>query len=137
MIVDPLPAELHLAALALWETAGLTRPWNDAAADLDRALRSPAATVLAEISDGRLQATAMVGHDGHRGWVYYLAVDPALRDQGLGRSMMTACEQWVQARRIPKLQLMVRTTNTGVLSFYAHLGYLDADVVVLGRRLDV
>jgi ribosomal protein S18 acetylase RimI-like enzyme len=78
----------------------------------------------------------MVGHDGHRGWVYYLAVDTAARGCGLGRQMMEACECWVQSQGIPKIQLMVRTTNKAVVGFYEHLGYADANVVVLGRRLD-
>ena len=54
--------------------AGLTRPWNDPNADIALALATPSSTVLAGRIDGRLVATAMVGSDGHRGWVYYLAV---------------------------------------------------------------
>jgi ribosomal protein S18 acetylase RimI-like enzyme len=50
--------------------------------------------------------------------------------------MMTACEQWVRARGIRKIQLMVRTTNEAVLGFYQRLGYIDPEVVVLGRWLD-
>jgi len=78
----------------------------------------------------------MVGHDGHRGWVYYLAVDAAQRGRGLGRQMMEACEDWVRSRGIPKIQLMVRATNQGTIGFYEHLGYADSEVVVLGHRLD-
>jgi ribosomal protein S18 acetylase RimI-like enzyme len=78
----------------------------------------------------------MVGHDGHHGWVYYLAVDGAARGRGLGRRMMEACEGWVQARGIQKIQLMVRATNKAAVGFYERLGYADADVIVLGRRLD-
>jgi ribosomal protein S18 acetylase RimI-like enzyme len=75
----------------------------------------------------------MVGHDGHRGWVYYLAVQPVSQRQGIGRALMAACERWVQDHGIPKIQLMVRSTNAGVISFYEELGYADSDVVVLGR----
>ena len=135
--IEPLPEPLYDAAIRLWHDSGLTRPWNDPEADLRRAASGPASAVLAAVGDdGSLLATAMVGHDGHRGWVYYLAVDAAARDRGVGRRMMEACEAWVQAREIPKIQLMVRAANQAVVGFYEHLGYVDADVVVLGRRLD-
>lgn len=118
----------------LWRAAGLTRPWNDPAADVTRALASPTSTVLAALDEaGRLLGTAMVGHDGHRGWVYYLAVDPDLRGNGLGRQLLHASERWLRERDVPKLNLMVRTTNHAVLAFYDALGYEDGEVVVLGK----
>lgn len=135
--IEPLPVGLYSSAVRLWQDSGLTRPWNDPEADLRRAASGTTSAVLAAVGDdGRLLATAMVGHDGHRGWVYYLAVDAAARGRGLGRQMMEACEVWVQSRGVPKIQLMVRATNKAVVGFYEHLGYADADVVVLGRRLD-
>ncbi len=136
MEVIELPAHLAGAAVCLWEECGLTRPWNDPAADLQGALRGPESTVLACLDGGRLLGTVMVGHDGHRGWVYYLAVRQASRRHGVGRLLMRASEQWTLARGIPKLQLMVRTANGSVLAFYEQLGYEVNDVVVLGRRLD-
>jgi ribosomal protein S18 acetylase RimI-like enzyme len=134
--IGPLPETLGSDAVTLWHACGLTRPWNDAAADLRRALRGPDSAVLACVESRRLLATAMVGHDGHRGWVYYLAVAPEARGRGLARRMMEACERWVAERGIPKIQLMVREDNRDVIAFYEHLGYERSDVVVLGRRLD-
>jgi ribosomal protein S18 acetylase RimI-like enzyme len=135
--IEPLPGPLYDAAIRLWHDSGLTRPWNDPGADLRRAADGDSSAVLAAIGDDEgLLATAMVGHDGHRGWVYYLAVDTAVRGRGLGRQMMQACEAWVRSRDIPKIQLMVRSTNQSTVAFYQRLGYADAEVVVLGRRLD-
>jgi ribosomal protein S18 acetylase RimI-like enzyme len=135
--IEPLPERLYDAAIRLWQDSGLTRPWNDPEADLRRAAGGGSSCVLAAIGDDdSLLATAMVGHDGHRGWVYYLAVEAAQRGRGLGRQMMEACEDWVRSRGIPKIQLMVRATNRSTIGFYEHLGYADSDVVVLGRRLD-
>jgi len=136
MTVECLGSPDAAAAVALWAEAGLTRPWNDADGDFGRAVAGPASAVLGIRADGALVATAMVGHDGHRGWVYYLAVADAARGQGLGRQLMAACEEWLVARGIPKIQFMVRTSNQGVLDFYDHLGYVRQDVLVLGRRLD-
>lgn len=131
-----LPGHAREAAVSLWYDAGLVRPWNDPYADLDRAMNGPSSTVLALMDGQVLHGTAMVGHDGHRGWVYYLAVSPTLQGRGLGRQLMLACEQWVRDQGIPKIQLMVRTTNAAVLGFYAALGYQDAEVTVLARRFE-
>ena len=79
MQISDLPADHTDDAVALWRETGLTRPWNDPYADLARALAGPTSTVLgAQDADGCLVGTVMVGHDGHRGWVYYLAVRPDL-----------------------------------------------------------
>ena len=74
--------------------------------------------------------TVMVGHDGHRGWVYYLAVDESQRGTGLGKRMMAAAENWLRINGAVKVQLMVRSGNDLVLGFYEHLGYEDANVQV-------
>jgi len=123
------------AAVALWEEAGLTRPWNDPATDYRRASESSSSTILGLREDGRLVGTAMVGCDGHRGWVYYLAVAQSHRGRGLGRELMAAAERWLKAAGAPKIQFMVRAENDAVLSFYDHLGYIPQYCVVLGRRL--
>lgn len=141
-IVD-LPHDLVEEAVRLWEATGLTRPWNDPRADLARALTGPSSTVLAALTldqppdaPGSLVGTVMVGYDGHRGWVYYLAVDPARQGQGLGSSLMAAAEEWLRTRGVPKVQLMVRATNTALVSFYGRLGYADQDCLVLGKFFD-
>src|SRR3954451_10726108 len=92
------------AAVALWDAMGLTRPWNDAPADFARALRGPSSAVLGGFEGEALVGTAMVGHDGHRGWVYYLAVAREAQGEGRGRAIMAACEAWLRERDIPKAQ---------------------------------
>lgn len=88
------------------------------------------------VEDEQVVGSIMVGFDGHRGWVYYLAVDPDLRGRGLGRDLMAAAEAWLSDRGAPKIQLMVRADNTAALGFYDRLGLERQTVVVLGRRLD-
>jgi ribosomal protein S18 acetylase RimI-like enzyme len=75
----------------------------------------------------------MVGADGHRGWVYYLAVDPGRRGRRHGEAMMRAAEAWLEARGMPKLQLMVRTGNDAVVGFYQAIGYKTEAVTVMSR----
>lgn len=135
-MIAPLTAAQFDAAIELWHEAGVARPWNDASDDLRRAVAGPASTVLGGTQGETLVATAMVGHDGHRGWVYYVAVRVEARGLGHGRAMMRACEEWLAERRVPKLNVMVRGDNTRARGFYAALGYCHDDVVVLSHTLE-
>ncbi|NEU14193.1 GNAT family acetyltransferase [Methylobacterium sp. BTF04] len=124
------------AVKALWQVCGLTVPYNDPDADIHRAAGQPNSDILLGVSpDGRVGATVMVGHDGHRGWLYYVAVDPALRGQGHGRAIVAAGEAWLRARHVPKAQLLIRETNTGVRDFYAGLGWAAIPRIVMERWL--
>lgn len=123
------------AVIALWEVCGLTRPWNDPHKDIARKLTEQPELFLVGVEGEKLMATAMVGFDGHRGWVYYLAVDPAFQRLSYGKQLMHEAEQLLIARGCPKINLLVRSSNTKVLKFYAELGYTQDDAVSLGRRL--
>jgi ribosomal protein S18 acetylase RimI-like enzyme len=122
--------------VTLWQTCHLTRPWNDPAADIALARRGSNATVLIGRDNGFIVATVLVGHDGHRGWVYYLAVNPDHRHKGYGRVMMSAAEGWLRERGIEKLQLMVRADNKGVKDFYQSLGYSEQERIIYAKWLD-
>lgn len=121
--------------ISLWKACDLTRPWNDPDADIDRALGNPSSTILLAVEGGATIGGVMCGYDGHRGWVYYLAASPGHRGRGIGRTLMTAAEDWLRDRGCPKLQLMVRETNTATLGFYDSIGYERQPVEVLGRWL--
>lgn len=124
------------AVIRLWHAAGLTRPWNDPVRDFDRADGGATSTVLVGVENGRILATAMVGWDGHRGWTYYLAVEPDQAGTGRGRAMMEAAEAWLAGAGAEECRLMVRRSNTEALGFYEAMGYETSDVIVMGRRLD-
>ena len=130
------PADFE-AVRALWQRCGLVRPWNDPAADIALCLASGHGAVLVAEAAAKagLLASVMVGHDGHRGWVYYLAVDPDHGRRGHGRRMMEAAERWLVERGVPKLHLMVRADNARVAAFYRRLGYLDGGTRVFERWL--
>lgn len=120
----------------LWKRCGLTRPWNDPLADLELALASDNSTVLVARDGDSIVGGAMVGHDGHRGAIYYLGVDPEARRGGIGRSLVRAAEAWCARFGVPKLNLLVRMENLGVLAFYEALGYLPTNSVSLYRTID-
>jgi ribosomal protein S18 acetylase RimI-like enzyme len=123
------------AVVALWQECGLTRPWNDPRADIARKLTEQPELFLVGTAGAKLIATAMVGFDGHRGWVYYLAVSPGHRKQSCGRALMAEAERLLMERGCPKINLLVRSANAGVIEFYRKLGYVRDDAVSLGKRL--
>lgn len=119
--------------IALWQAAGITRPWNDPATDIAFTRRNPHSTILVADDAGTVVATAMVGEDGHRGWYYYVATLPERQGQGLGRRIMAAAEAWLLDRGVWKAQLLVRRDNEDVVRFYDHLGYRDTQTRCLQK----
>jgi ribosomal protein S18 acetylase RimI-like enzyme len=122
--------------VGLWERCGLTRPWNEPAADIALARKGDNATILVARENGAVVATALVGHDGHRGWVYYVAVDPLHQKKGFGRMIMNAAEDWLRKTGIEKIMLMVRPENTAVRAFYESIGYGEQPRVIFAKWLD-
>ncbi len=112
-----------LAIINLWRRCELLRSHNDPDSDIEFALASENAEILVGDIDGHLNASIMVGHDGHRGWYYYVAVDPELRQRGCGLKLLRTAERWLYERGVKKVQLMVRDDNLGVKDFYARAGY--------------
>lgn len=124
------------AVVALWERCELTRPWNEPQADIARARGKANSEVLVGRDGQTIVATVMVGHDGHRGWAYYVAVDPDQHKKGYGRAIMTAAENWLRDHGIEKLQLLVRADNTQVQAFYETLDYDQQERVIYAKWLD-
>lgn len=120
----------------LWRRCGLTRPHNDPYRDIAFARGKTASDVLVGETSGRIVASAVVGHDGHRGAVYYVLVDPDSRGSGLGRALMAAVEGWMKERGVWKLNLLIREDNTAVQGFYQSLGYEVEPRTAVARRLE-
>ena len=124
------------AVVALWDDCGLTRPWNNPYQDIARKCSvSPDLFLVGADTNAQLVATIMVGYDGHRGWINYLAVHPSHQRQGHARRLMEQAEQLLTARGCPKLNLQVRERNEAVIAFYESLGYTDDKTVSMGKRL--
>ena len=134
--VEPASADDRASVVALWHAAGLTRPWNDPGADFDLALSNPTSSILVARDKGSVVGSVMVGFDGHRGWVYYLATDPDQLRGGAGRKLMQAAEEWLNQLGCSRVRLMVRTDNLVAKDFYKAIGYENQDVITMGRTLD-
>ncbi|MBD8585204.1 GNAT family N-acetyltransferase [Frigoribacterium sp. CFBP 8766] len=152
------PADTE-AVVALWHECGLTRPWNDPHRDIERKLAVQpelflVGTELVEPgaadgdgvaeSDGTggggspeevVVATAMAGHEGHRGWLWYVAVAPGHRGGGRARQIVAEAERLLTEAGCPKVMLMVRSGNDAAATTWGSLGYEADDVVVYGKRL--
>jgi ribosomal protein S18 acetylase RimI-like enzyme len=136
LAISPITDHDVAHVVALWQRCGLTRPWNDPAADIALARRGANSTILVGRADDRIVASALVGHDGHRGWVYYVAVDPDQQGKDFGRAIMAAAEDWLRAQGLEKIMLMVRADNSKVRAFYDKLGYETQERVIYAKWLD-
>ena len=121
--------------VALWNRCKLTRAWNDPVTDIGYARRGPASTVLVREDQGQIVGALMVGHDGHRGALYYVGVDPAHRGKGFGREALVAAEAWLAERGCWKVNIMVREDNPDAMSFWEKMDYGRNTVTSLGKNI--
>lgn len=124
------------AVVGLWHTCGLVVAHNDPARDIAFCRAAPQSELFVAEADGRLVATAMAGHDGHRGWLYYVAVPPGRRGTGLGRRIVDHAEAWLKSLGVRKVNLMIRESNLGARGFYARLGHDVEPRCVMARWLE-
>lgn len=137
IVVRSFELEDEDAVVALWEEAGLTRPWNDPRADIRRKLTVQPELFLVAVDGDTVVGSVMSGYDGHRGWLYYLAAAASHRGRGVGRLLVAEAERLLEALGCPKVQLMVRPENTGARGFYDALGYEPFETWATGKRLVV
>jgi ribosomal protein S18 acetylase RimI-like enzyme len=121
--------------LDLWRQCGLIVPWNNPLADIERKLSDSPELFFCGKIDSNLVASCMAGYDGHRGWIYYLAVQPSQQRSGLAARMVEHAETTLLELGCPKIDLMVRDSNTEVRAFYQAIGYQLDPVCVLSKRL--
>lgn len=135
MKIRPYHLADEAAVVALWRECGLVRKQNDPHKDIARKLNvNPEMFLVADLH-GRIVGTVMAGYEGHRGWINYLAVIPALQRGGLGRRLMDEAERLLRAAGCPKINLQIRADNTEVIAFYERIGFREDKVLSFGKRL--
>lgn len=133
--IRPYQASDQNSVLNLWKLCGLIVPHNDPTKDIKRKLHvSPEWFLVLEV-EGQIAGSCMVGYEGHRGWINYLAVDPAFQCRGFGRLLMHRAEEILRVAGCPKINLQVRRSNKGVIAFYKSIGFSEDPVVSMGKRL--
>ena len=125
------------ALAALWRECGLVRQWNDPLRDIGSARANASSDIFVAVSgEGGIAGSVMAGYEGHRGWVYYVAVAPEHRSQGLGETLMRHAEDWLARAGAPKVMLMIREENEAVRRFYEGLGYAVEQRTVMSRWME-
>jgi ribosomal protein S18 acetylase RimI-like enzyme len=136
LTIRPFQEKDEPQVIALWKRAFPDDPpWNDPHQDIQRKLRIQRELFLVGELAGRVTATVMAGFDGHRGWVYLVAVAPECRQRGFGRAMLKEAERRLRAMGCTKINLQVRASNKGVVAFYQKLGYAVEERISMGKRL--
>lgn len=135
MLIRPFQKEDTEDVVRLWRCCGLTRSWNDPYSDIQRKLKVQPDWFLVGLIDDRLIASIMIGYDGHRGWINYLAIDSKYRRQGLGHQLMMEAEQRLLEVGCPKINLQIRLDNVEAIEFYRSIGFVPDKAVSYGKRL--
>jgi ribosomal protein S18 acetylase RimI-like enzyme len=134
-VIRPFRDSDRPGLIVLWRECDLIRAVNDPDLDIDRKLSNdPDGLVVAELH-GAIVGSLMFGYEGHRGWLNYLAVKPEQQRTGVGRALVSYAEAVLGAAGCPKVNLQIRKSNLRAVDFYRRLGYLEDDVVSMGRRL--
>jgi ribosomal protein S18 acetylase RimI-like enzyme len=136
MTIRPFRFSDEQEVISVWRECDLLRPWNDPHKDIARKMKVRPDLFLVGELDGRVIATVMAGYDGHRGWLYYLAVLPEHRRGGCGRAIVVEAERLLRIEGCPKINLQVRTSNVEVIEFYRRIGFSTDEVSSMGKRLE-
>ncbi len=135
MIIRQYRHEDQEMVVQLWKKVGVIRITNDPENDIERKIKhSPDLFLVAEI-DGTIAGTVMIGWEGHRGWINYLGVSPEYQGRSIGTNLMKKAEEILRGRGCPKINLMIRKSNQKVIEFYKKLGFLEDEVICIGKRL--
>ena len=119
----------------LWEKCNLIKSWNDPNKDIDRKLKVNDSLFLIVEFNKVIIGSAMIGYDGHRGSVYYLAVDPEHQRKGVGGMLMKEIEKKLIESGCPKINIFIRNSNIEIKNFYQSIDYEEQDSLVYGKRL--
>ena len=135
-VIRPAEAADSEAIEGLWKACALTVWYNEVEFDLALYRDTPNAEMFVAVDlASTLIGTVGVGCDGHRGWLFYLAVAPNLQGGGLGRALVAHAETYLKGIGAPKIMLMIRPSNQRVVKWYERLGYHEDKTLVMAKWL--
>jgi ribosomal protein S18 acetylase RimI-like enzyme len=133
--IDTYQDDDESAMIELWRECGLVVPWNNPLTDIARKKADSPELFFTGRIDGKLMVSCMAGYDGHRGWIYFLAVANSEQRKGFAARLVAHVEAQLIELGCPKLELMVRDANLEVIAFYQAIGFNLDPVRVLSKRL--
>ena len=136
-IIRQYRAEDEKEVIELWKQCGLVAPQNNPKRDIERKLKVNPEWFLVGELEGKVIATCMVGYEGHRGWINYLAVSLQYQRCGFATQIMHKAENILRDAGCPKINIQIRTSNTDVIEFYKTIGFKTDDVLSMGKRLEM
>jgi ribosomal protein S18 acetylase RimI-like enzyme len=137
MEIRPFHESDRDTVIALWKNVfAYPAPHNDPAKVIRDKLAVQRDLFFVARIDGVVVGTVMGGFDGHRGWIYSLAVNPVVRRKGIGTALMRHVEQELAKRSCPKVNLQLLASNAETVAFYRKLGYSVEERVSMGKLLE-
>jgi ribosomal protein S18 acetylase RimI-like enzyme len=128
-------SQYQAAVIELWIQCILLVPWNDPVEDIQKKVAFQPDLFFVAVRDGQVVGSIMVGYDGHRGWINYLAVLPRFQKRGYGRKLLATALSELKRLNCVKVNLQVRANNAALVAFYQHLGFQVEDRISMGLRL--
>jgi ribosomal protein S18 acetylase RimI-like enzyme len=122
--------------VALWQRVfGYGTAHNAPHFAIDKKLAAGDGLFFVAEAGGKVVGSVMAGYDGHRGWIYSLAVLPEYRGRGLGSRLMRHAEERLKRLGCPKINLQIMQENEGVQAFYRKLGYQTEQRISMGKKI--
>ncbi|MDB6027247.1 MAG: acetyltransferase [Verrucomicrobiales bacterium] len=137
MIIKPFDNASHREqVIALWEVVfGYETAHNRPGLAIDKKIAMKDQLFFVALLDTEVIGTIMAGYDGHRGWIYSVAVHKKHRKQGVGSNLVSHAERALAERGCMKINLQIAQGNESVAAFYASLGYSEEKRVSMGKRI--
>jgi ribosomal protein S18 acetylase RimI-like enzyme len=137
LTIHPYSDSAHRAqVIALWDAQfHYNAPHNNPALSIDKKVAFGDGLFFVALSGSVVVGTIMAGYDGHRGWIYSVAVSPAHQRQGVGSQLVRFAERALADKGCVKINLQIMDGNEGVTAFYARLGFSVEQRISMGKRL--
>jgi ribosomal protein S18 acetylase RimI-like enzyme len=135
LIVRKYTCQDEKAVIQLWKDCKLLVPQNNPKIDIEEKMNFQPDLFFVGTVNEKIIASIMVGYDGHRGWINYLAVHPLYQRKGFGTQLMNIAREKLLNLGCQKINVQVRNTNLSIVKFYKSNGFMDDDVIGLGKRI--
>lgn len=135
--ISPFTIEIYDSVLTLWQKCdGVGLSDADSIENIQIYLdRNPGMSFIAT-ANGKVVGAVLAGHDGRRGYIHNLAVDPAYRRQGIARRLADRCLTLLANAGIHKCHLFIFNDNANGIAFWKSVGWTHrSDIGVVSKNI--